>query len=89
MATSATTRRDGGLKRALKSFFAPILRFLRKVGDIQARIILAIFYFLVLAPFALFVRWRRDPLALKPSTPKGWRPREASEDPAARAKEQF
>lgn len=79
----------GGAKQKLKAFFAPVLRVLRKIGDIQARIILAIFYFVVLAPFALFVRWTKDPLALKPSTQKGWLPREAAEDIAARAKEQF
>ena len=76
-------------KQELRTFFAPILRVLRKIGDVQARIILAIFYFVVLAPFALFVRWTRDPLALKPATRKGWLPRKAEEDVAARAKEQF
>ena len=86
---NAKEKRDGGLMRAMKNFFRPILRVLRKIGDIQARIILAIFYFVVLAPFALFVRWTKDPLAWKPATRKGWLPREAAEDPAARAKEQF
>ncbi len=47
----------------------------RKIGELQARIILTVCYFLVVAPFALVVRWATDPLAIKPGTPRGWRAR--------------
>jgi hypothetical protein len=50
-------------------------RFGRKVGDFQARVLLTVFYFVIIAPFALIVRVTADPLALKPATPKGWQPR--------------
>jgi hypothetical protein len=50
-------------------------RFGRKLGDLQARALLTVFYFVVLPPFALVVRWATDPLAVKPRTPRGWRPR--------------
>jgi hypothetical protein len=62
----------------------------RSVGDFQARVLLTVFYFVVIAPFALIVRWATDPLAVKPATPKGWRPREASPGmPLERARRQF
>jgi hypothetical protein len=47
----------------------------RKIGDFQARVLLSILYFIVVAPFALAVRWAADPLALKPGTRRGWRVR--------------
>ena len=44
----------------------------RKIGDFQARVILTLFYFVILAPFALVVRFKADPLGLKRSG--GWHP---------------
>lgn len=41
----------------------------RKIGDFQARLLLTIFYFVILAPFALVMRLA-DPLGLK--RPGGW-----------------
>lgn len=54
----------------------------RRIGDVQARILLSLFYFLILGPFALVLR-RRDPLAIQPGAPRGWRPREAGARPVA------
>jgi lipopolysaccharide/colanic/teichoic acid biosynthesis glycosyltransferase len=51
-------------------------RVAKRIGDVQARILLTIFYFLILAPFALVVRWGMDPLAIK--TAAGWRSKEGS-----------
>jgi hypothetical protein len=48
-------------------------RFGRRVADVQARILLLFFYFVVLCPFALLVRWGSDPLGIKRGTTKGWR----------------
>jgi hypothetical protein len=56
------------LKRAWQAWKS----FGRKVGDFQARLILSIFYFMIIAPLALLVRFFSDPLSLKPSTVKGW-----------------
>ena len=47
----------------------------RKIGDFQARVLLTVFYFVIIAPFGLLVRMATDPLSLKPATPKGWQPR--------------
>jgi hypothetical protein len=49
----------------------------RKIGDFQARALMTLFYFLILGPLAMVLRWRSDPLAIKAGTPRGWRDREA------------
>jgi hypothetical protein len=48
----------------------------RRIGDVQARILLSVFYFVIMAPFALVLR-RGDPLAIRPGAARGWRPRDA------------
>ncbi len=47
----------------------------KRIGDIQARGLLTFFYFVLLSPFALAVRWWCDPLAIKAHAAKGWRTR--------------
>jgi len=47
-------------------------RFGKRIGDFQARALLSIFYFIILAPFALIIRWVSDPLAIKTKTSRGW-----------------
>ena len=62
----------------------------RKIGDFQARFLLILFYFIVLGPFALAVRYWSDPLAIKAATPRGWRPRDnRAAAPLERATKQF
>jgi len=61
----------------------------RKIGDVQARVLLTIFYFVIVAPFALAVRVFADPLGLKPKTSKGWRPRTAGTPALEQARRQF
>jgi hypothetical protein len=48
----------------------------RKIGDFQARALMTLFYFLILGPPAMVLRWRSDPLVIKASTTKGWHDRE-------------
>ena len=65
-------------------------RFGKKMGDLQARFLLASFYFVLLAPFSLILRWSSDPLALKSGTPRGWQTREVKTDqPLEQAMKQF
>ncbi|MBI4277524.1 MAG: hypothetical protein HY660_03625 [Armatimonadetes bacterium] len=61
----------------------------RKIGDFQARLLLTVLYFAIVAPFALAVRWSRDPLAIKPGTPRGWRPRDTDASSMDWARRQF
>jgi hypothetical protein len=46
-----------------------------RIGDVQARILLAVFYFVVLAPFAILVRLTADPLAIGRRALRGWHQR--------------
>lgn len=58
---------------AVEGFWNWWKRVARRIGDIQARFILTVFYFGVLAPFALVVRSTSDPLGIRPGTSHGWR----------------
>ena len=53
-------------------------RVARRIGDVQARVLLSLFYYAILGPFALVLR-RSDPLAIRPGAPRGWRRREAAD----------
>jgi hypothetical protein len=59
-------------KIGLRELWAGWKRVARKIGDFQARVLLTIFYFVLLAPFALIMRRTSDPLTLKPATQRGW-----------------
>lgn len=60
-----------------------------RIGDAQARLLLSIFYFAVLAPFALGLRLLSDPLQLRRARAPRWLPRPRSEDePSAQARRQ-
>ncbi len=73
---------------ALRRLWEGWKRVGRKIGDFQARVLLTLFYFVILAPFALGVRLLADPLGLK--RPAGWLPVAPSKDtPLARAGRQF
>lgn len=62
----------------------------KSIGDFQARLILILFYFVVLGPFALAMRWASDPLAIKVGSPRGWRPRDnKAAAPIERSTKQF
>ncbi len=80
MMTQPQNRREPAVGRSLWELWK---RAAKKIGDFQARVLLTLFYFVVLAPFALAVRWGSDPLALKAGAPRGWHPRgeEASASP--------
>ncbi len=63
-------------------------RFGKRVGDVQARLLLSLFYFVILAPFGLGMR-AADPLGLR-HPGAGWRPRPPAPpgDPIVRARRQ-
>ena len=44
----------------------------RKIGDFNARVILSVFYLVLLMPFAVLVKLFTDPLEIKKSAGKGW-----------------
>ena len=60
---------------AVKAVWAKWKVIAHKIGDFQARLLLAVFYFAVLGPFALSAKIFSDPLRLDPKSPAGWLPR--------------
>jgi len=48
----------------------------RKIGDFNARVILTVFYFILLFPFAVLVRIFTDPLEIKKKAHVGWHNKE-------------
>ena len=56
-----------GLRSLLARFWSRWKRFGHVVGDFQARVILTLIYFLILAPYGLMVRLVSDPLNIKPA----------------------
>ncbi len=64
--------------------------FGHKVGNFQARVILGVFYFIVISPFAAVVKFVSKPLRLKILNTSNWLAHEQeSEDVMLRARRQF
>ena len=55
-------------------------RIARIIGDFNARVILTLFYFIFLAPFALAVRLFTDPLSIKNKSAPSWGIKPEAED---------
>jgi len=76
------------MRVALRRLWEGWKRVGRKIGDFQARVLLTVFYFVILAPFAMGVRLLADPLGLKQAG--GWRAVTPPDDTAIqRARRQF
>ena len=87
MVVPVTTTRPPGMLRRLWHGWK---RVGKAIGDFQARVLLTVFYFVIVAPFAVGITLLGDPLAVKPRTPRGWRVRPAVPgSPRARALRQF
>ena len=60
------------------------------IGNFQARVLLTLFYFVVLPPFALIVKLFTDPLGLRePRGGSDWVVRPAAEPPERAGRRQF
>jgi hypothetical protein len=78
------------VKRAVGALWARWQLLARRIADVQARLLLSTFYFVLLAPFALVARAVADPLRLSPRARRGWQPRAADPaDPVTLARRQF
>ncbi|MGE5302694.1 MAG: hypothetical protein ACM3TN_05155 [Alphaproteobacteria bacterium] len=73
------TRHDDASARPglLRRFWEAWKRFGKRIADMQARLLLSFFYFVLLAPFALALRRWGDPLGIKAGSAKGWHTRES------------
>ncbi|MEW6482359.1 MAG: hypothetical protein AB1397_05090 [bacterium] len=49
----------------MKKIFDKWIELAHKIGNFNARVILSIFYFLFITPFALYIKIFKDPLKLK------------------------
>jgi hypothetical protein len=56
----------------MRSLWEGWKRVSRRIGNFQARLLFIFFYFILLGPFCLAVRWGSDPLAIKPGSLEGW-----------------
>ena len=76
--------------RRVKRLWERWKRIAKAIGDFQARLILSVFYFIIVGPFALILRWAADPLSLKKGAQQTWRVKTESKDPPLkRAMNQF
>ena len=74
----------------LKQLWNHWLRIAKVIGEFQARLILTVFYFLILGPVALCLRLFSDPLRLKIPSRVSWSPVSAvAEEKMAAARRQF
>ena len=88
--TEASSHTGIGVSHPLNRLWERWKRTARKVADVQARLLLTIFYFVFLCPFALLVKWFGDPLMLKRTEPPQWvNSTSSSETHLDRAKRQF
>ncbi|MBI3088396.1 MAG: hypothetical protein HYY91_05905 [Candidatus Omnitrophica bacterium] len=66
-----------------------LLAFAKRVGEVQAWLILTVFYFLILAPVALLFKCAADPLRLRRAPGSIWHPKPPPRDLRQWAKAQF
>jgi hypothetical protein len=55
----------------LKRLWQRWKRIAHKIGNFQARVLLTVFYGLIVLPFGLATRWFSDPLRIR-KRPTGW-----------------
>ena len=76
--------------KLLKAMWARWKIVAHKIGNFQARLLLLLFYFIVLAPFAVGVKLLSDPLRLRTGRGHGWLPLPGGDvDAVTLAKRQF
>lgn len=78
------------LTRGLKSIWYIWKVIAHKIGDFQARLVLSLFYFIVVTPFALVVKMFSDPLRLGKDGTGAWlKPPNRDADASGQATRQF
>jgi hypothetical protein len=74
----------------LKAIWKTWKRIAHTIADFQARVLLSVFYFVILGPFAVGAKRFSDPLRLGRGAAAGWLPRpDVVSDPLTRARRQF
>jgi hypothetical protein len=79
-----------GIAKSARQLWERWKKIARKIGDFQARALMTVFYFLILGPISMVLRWRSDPLAIKATTPRGWKKTEQRDGiPMEQSRRQF
>ena len=73
----------------LRALWRGLLVVAKRIGQIQAWLILTAFYFVIVAPIALIFKLAADPLHLRRHVSSIWTSRNVPKDLQAWAKEQF
>lgn len=74
----------------LKAIWQTWKRIAHTIADFQARVLLSVFYFLILGPFAVAAKRFSDPLGLGRGIATRWLPRpDVVSNPLTRARRQF
>lgn len=91
MGTTSRKETDASGKSLPRRIWEGWKRIARKIGDFNARVILTVFYLVLLMPFAILVKLFTDPLEIKKNARTGWHPREERPgvSPMERAVRQF
>ena len=76
------------MKTKLKNLWQRWQKVAKKIGDFQARLILSLFYILIVLPIGLIARMFSDPLALK-KTAARWHAKQSSPARIEDARRQF
>jgi hypothetical protein len=61
-----------GIARLFRIAWARWTVIARAIGNFQARVLLTLFYFVVVPPFALLLKATKDPLQLRPYGTSFW-----------------
>ena len=75
-------------KNMLKNFLSKWKQLSVKAGNFQATVVLTIFYFLIITPFAIIIKIFTDPLNLTKKS-LTWNNKESKEENIKKLKEQF
>lgn len=73
----------------LKALWARWKAIAHVIGEFQSRVVLSLFYFVVLGPFGVGVVLFGDPLRIRPGAGTGWLERPGTADIGAWARRQF
>lgn len=76
------------MKKQLKELWQRWQKVAKKIGDFQARLILSLFYILIVLPIGLIARMFSDPLSLK-KTAAHWDAKQSSPARIEDARRQF
>lgn len=74
----------------IRRIWAKWKTFAQAFADFQARVLLTLVYFIIVAPFGLWVRLLSDPLTLNPQPQRSmWFPKHTPEQTLESARRQF